>query len=120
MIHRSRPNVDLGSFVIGEVPPPLEYQFLDADGVVIDLTGFTNATFQWGDYIHGQFIDPVIDSASVTDAVTGTVTHIWDGDEFDSPGEHVAMFFVNDGSTQYASILITWQVCLSVGPPPTV
>lgn len=115
---RSRPSVDLGSFSVGEVPPPLEYQFLDADGVPINLTGFTTVSFHWADYSQGQFINPVIESAVVDDAATGTVAYTWDGSEFDSPGEHAGMFFVNNGTTQYASILITWQVCLSVGTPP--
>lgn len=115
-----RPSVELGSYVVGEVPPPLEYQFLDADGVPINLTGFATARFHWGDYVQGQFVNPVVETALITDAVAGKVTYAWDGDEFDGPGEHAGMFFVNDGTTQYASILITWQVCLAVGVPPVV
>jgi hypothetical protein len=115
-----RPSIELGSFVTGEVPPPLEYQFLDADGVAIDLTGFTVATFQWGEYVHGGFADAVTETATVSAPATGHVTYVWDGDELDSPGEYAAVFFVNDGTTQYASILITWQVCLAVGVPPVV
>lgn len=120
MSHVSRPSVDLGSFVVGEVPAQLEYQFLDADGAAIDLTGFTVARFHWGDYVQGQFVDPVVEIALVSDAVAGKVTYAWDGDEFDGPGEHAGMFFVNDGVTQYASVLITWQVCLAVGVPPAI
>jgi hypothetical protein len=119
-VHTARPSVELGSYVVGEVPPPLEYQFLDADGQPINLAGFTTVTFQWAELIQGQFVNPTTVSASVTDALTGKVTHVWLGNEFDSPGEHAALFFVNDGTTQYASILITWQVCLAVGTPPAV
>lgn len=115
-----RSSVVLGSFVVGEVPPPLEYQFLDADGVVIDLTGFTTVTFQWSEVVQGQFISPTVETGTVSDAPTGKVTYVWDGDEFDAPGEYAALFYVNDGTTQYASILITWQVCLSIGTPPDV
>lgn len=115
-----RSTVALGSFVVGEVPPPLEYQFLDADGVAIDLTGFTTVTFQWSEVVQGQFVSPVVETGSVTDAVNGKVTYVWDGDEFDAPGEYAALFYVNDGTTQYASILITWHVCLSIGTPPDV
>jgi hypothetical protein len=119
-VHTTRPTVELGSFVVGEVPPPLDYQFLDADGVPINLTGFTTATFQWAELIQGQFVNPVTATATVTDALTGTVTHTWTGVEFDAPGEHAALFYVNDGTVQYASIMITWHVCLPVGVPPTV
>ena len=120
MSHTSRPSVALGSFVVGEVPAPLEYQFLDADGVAINLTGFTVVTFQWAPYVQGQFVDPVVETGSVTDAAGGKVTYAWDGDEFAAPGEHAGLFFVNNGTVQYASILVTWHVCLPIGTPPTV
>jgi hypothetical protein len=115
-----RPSVNLGSYVVGEVPPPLEYQFLDADGVALNLTGFTVATFQWAELIQGQFVNPTTSTATVTNAVAGTVTHVWDGDEFDAPGEYAGIFYVNNGTVQYASIMITWQVCLTIGTPPAV
>lgn len=120
MSHTSRPSVDLGSFVVGEVPPPLEYQFLDADGAPINLTGFTVVTFQWSEYVQGQFVNPVVASGTVTDAVAGKVTYVWTGAEHAAPGAHAALFFVNNGTVQYASVLVTWQVCLPVGVPPAV
>lgn len=116
----SRPSVALGSFVVGEVPPPLEYQFLDADGVPINLTGFTTVTFQWSEVVQGQFVFPVVASGSVSDALTGKVTYVWNGGELDAPGEYAGLFFVNDGTNQYASLTITWHVCLSIGTPPAV
>ena len=115
-----RPSVELGSYVVGEVPPPLEYQFLDADGAAIDLTGFGTATFQWSPYVQGQFIDPHVATATVSTPLEGRVTHAWDGTEFTAPGEYAALFFVNDGTVQYASILIFWHVCLAVGTAPSV
>lgn len=120
MNHADRPSVNLGSFVTGEVPLPLEYQFLDADGQPIDLTGFDVATFQWGEYVRGGFANAVTESALISAPSTGHVTYAWDGGELDAPGDYAAVFFVNDGTTQYASILITWSVCLSVGVPPTL
>lgn len=116
----TRPSVELGSFVVGEVPLPLDYQFLDVDGVPINLTGFTIARFNWGTYVQGQFLDSVVEIAAITDVVNGVVTYQWDGDEFAVTGPHAGSFWVNDGTTQYASILVTWQVCLPVGIPPTV
>lgn len=120
MSHSSRPSVTLGSFVVGEVPAPLEYQFLDADGVAINLTGFTVVTFQWGERVRGQFVNPVVETGTVSDAAQGKVTYVWDGDEFAAPGEHAGIFYVNNGTVQYASILILWQVCLPIGTPPVV
>jgi hypothetical protein len=115
-----RPNVVLGSYVVGELPLPLDYQFLDADGAPIDLTGFTTVSFNWGRYVLGQFVSPTTEVATVTDAANGITTYAWDGDEFAVPGTHAGQFWVNDGTTQYGSILILWQVCLAVGVAPAV
>lgn len=115
-----RPFVQLGSFVVGEVPFPLDYQYLDADGEPIDLTGFGNVAFNWGHLVQGQIVGAVTEPAILTDAPAGIATYEWDGDEFAEPGTHAGMFWVNDGTTQFASILIVWQVCVPVGIPPTV
>jgi hypothetical protein len=115
-----RTTIQLGSFVVGEVPPPLVFQFVDANDDPIDLTGFTTATFQWSEVIRGQFVSPVIETAIVTIPATGVVTYTWDGDEFDVTGSYAGIFFVNDGTTQYASSTIEWHVCQSIGTPPIV
>lgn len=114
-------SVLLGSFTVGEVPPSLEYQFLDSTGVPISLVGFGVARFQWATYAGSTIAEgPFLDTATITDAVNGRVTHAWDGDEFAATGRHRGQFFVNDGATQYASIVIEWNVCASIGAPPTV
>jgi len=111
----------LGSFVVGEVPSALEYQFLDSDGVPISLIGFTVARFQWGAYVGGSLASgPFIETATITDALNGRVTFVWDGDEFSVTGLHRGQFFVNDGTNQFASIFIEWNVCASIGAPPSV
>jgi hypothetical protein len=113
--------VVLGSFTVGEVPPTLEYQFLDAAGVPISLVGFTVARFNWGLWLGGTpSTGSVTKIATVSDALNGRVTYAWDGDEFASPGRHAGQFFVNDGITQYASLVIEWQVCAAVGAAPAV
>jgi len=109
----------LGSFVVGEVPPNLVYQFLDADGVAINLTGFGTITFSWGLLdSSGLVLDPTSAAGSLADATTGQVQYAWTGAEFATTGEHAGLFYVNDGTTQYASQLIVWQVCSAIGAPP--
>lgn len=113
--------VALGSFTVGEVPPTLEYQFLDSAGVPVSLVGFTTARFNWGRWVGGTpSLGAVTDTATVSDALNGRVTHTWDGDEFALPGRYAGQFFVNDGTTQLASLVIEWQVCAAVGVPPGV
>lgn len=111
--------VDVGSFVVGEVPAPLEYQFLDVDAAPLNLTGYTVARFNWSPNTVGTpFSAPITETATVTDAVNGKVTYVWDGDEFATTGPYAGRFFVNNGTNQYASLLLTWHVCAAVGTPP--
>lgn len=115
----ARPEVFLGSFVVGEVPATLVYQYLDADGASINLTGYGVIQFQWGLDDHGLITDATVTSGSVADAVTGQVSYAWTGAEFATTGPHAGLFFVNNGNLQLASVLITWQVCASGATPPT-
>lgn len=114
-----RPTVELGSFVVGEIPAPLEYQFLTDLGDPLDLTGFTTARFQWG--LHGtggEFTNPVDRAATVSNAVNGEVTYAWVGDEFTVTGPHAGLLHVTNNVTQYASLLLTWSVCSTITTPP--
>lgn len=111
----------LGSFTVGEVPPTLEYQYLDSDGVAISLAGYGVAQFHWASYAGGSpVVGPFNETASISDALNGRVTYSWDGDEFATPGRYLGQFFVNNGTNQLASILIEWHVCAAVGTPPSV
>lgn len=108
-------SIDLGEFVVGEIPAPLTYQFKTSAGVAIDLSGYT-AKFKvqerWGAASELN--------ATVSDAANGKVTRAWDGSEFPSPGEYSAMFWVGNGVNRFASVLITWVTRASVGSVPTV
>lgn len=114
----SGPTVEIGPYVVGEIPPPLEYTFLDSAGVAINLTGFT-AKFQRAEIV-GTFVNPVTLNATVTDAVNGKVTYTWTAADFPSPGHYGGMFFVGNGVNRYASWLITWTTCASVDTPPNI
>lgn len=114
----SGPTVEIGPYVVGEIPIPLEYQFLDASGTPINLTGFV-ARFQRAE-INGGFASPVTVNATVSDAVNGKVTHTWTTADFPYPGRFGGMFFVGNGTNRYASWLITWTTCASVDVPPSI
>lgn len=114
----SGPTVEIGPYVTGEIPTPLEYQFLDSAGNPINLTGYT-VRFQRGE-IDGTFTNAVTVNAALTDAVNGKVTYTWVAADFPYPGRFGGMFFVGNGANRYASWLITWTTCASVDTPPNI
>lgn len=115
----SGPTVEIGPYVTGEIPPPLEYTFLDANGVAINLTGFA-VRFQRAEVAGGIFVNPVTVNGVLTDAVNGKVTYTWVAADFATPGQYAGMFFVGNGTNRYASWLITWTTCRSVDVPPSI
>lgn len=114
----SGPTIEIGPYVVGEIPIPLQYTFLDSNGVPINLTGFT-VKFQRGE-VDGTFSNPVTVNAQLTDAVNGVVTYPWTAADFPHPGRYGGMFFVGNGTNRYASWLITWTTCASVDTPPSI
>lgn len=114
----SGPTLEIGPYVVGEIPPPLEYTFLDFNGVVINLTGYT-VRFQRAEIL-GAFTNAVTVNANLTDPVNGRVTYTWTAADFSSPGRYGGMFFVGNGTNRYASWLITWTTCASVDTPPAI
>lgn len=105
----------LGTFTQGEKPAPLVYQYLDADGVPIDLTGYT---------VKFVYTDPngsaVPADGTAVDLATGKVGYTWTGNEFLIPGPSAAHFWVGNGTNRFASDLITWSTRANVGPVPTI
>lgn len=112
--------IDLGNYVVGEIPPPLVYQFLDSTGAPMNLTGY-QARFQFGLIGAGAPFESVTTmSGSWEDAATGKVRYIWNSGDFASPGRHVGMFWVGNGTNRYASIRIEWDVCLAPDAAPAI
>lgn len=105
----------IGPYVTGEKPPPLEYSFLNRNGVAIDLSGYT-AKFVYKEADSGA----VVSDATVSAPLGGTVTHIWDGTEFATPGSYRAEFWAGNGTNRYASLILAFQVRGSVGPVPNI
>jgi hypothetical protein len=114
----SGPTIEIGPYVVGEIPVPLEYQFLDSTGAPINLTGYT-VRFQRGE-IDGGFINATTVNATLSDATNGKVTYTWTSADFPHPGRFGGMFFVGNGTNRYASWLITWTTCASVDTPPNI
>lgn len=115
--------LSIGSFTIGEIPAPLEYQFLDSNGAALNFTtgGSYTAKFQWGRLVNSTALAGAVTAAAVvTDAANGKVTYSWNGTEFLTPGTYEGMFWVGNGTSRFASIPLTWKTCASVTTPPTI
>lgn len=115
----SGPTVEIGPYVVGEIPPPLEYTFLDSNGVVINLTGYA-VRFQRAEIVAGNYVEATTVPATLADAVNGKVLYPWTAADFAHPGRYGGMFFVGNGTNRYASWLITWTTCASVDTPPNI
>lgn len=112
----SQPSVAIGPYVVGEKPNALTYQFQDANGAALDLTGYT-IKFE----MHEQFGATTTYSAAITGLATnGTVQYTWVGTEFPTPGHYRARFWAGNSTQRYASVLITFDVADSEGPVPNV
>jgi hypothetical protein len=109
-------SITIGPYVVGEIPAPLEYTFLESDGSPIDLTGYT-----------ARFVVRPVDSgisvtynAAVTNPTGGVVTYTWGGTEFADPGPHWAQFWVGNSTNRFASLRLEYSVQDSVGAVPTI
>lgn len=104
------PRVVAGPYVVGEVPAPLVYSFLDSAGVALNLTGYA-VTFS---YRRGDDSVTVTGSAAVTNAAAGEVTLTWSTAPFPEPGRYFGEFWVGNGVNRFASLLVTFVVRAAV------
>ena len=108
-------SIQVGPYVVGEKPPPLEYTFLDAAGAAINLTGYT-AKF------HVQRTDAaaLVFNATVSDPTGGKVTYTWAGTEFATPGSYWAEAWVGNSVNRFASLRLEFTVRASIGTAPSI
>lgn len=107
--------VRIGPYVVGEKQPPLVYQFRDANGAPIDLSGFA-VEFT----VRERNGAPASYTGTLYDAANGQVSYAWTGSEWPTPGRYLAEFFTGNGTNRYASLLIMFTVRAAVGAVPQI
>jgi hypothetical protein len=109
-------SIQLGPYVRGEIQAPLRYTFQDANGNVIDLSGYT-AKFSCRE----QDGAPSLYSAVlVGDPTTGQVGYTWTGVEWATAGHYMAEFWVGNGINRLCSLLLEFDVRTPVGSIPAI
>lgn len=106
----------IGPFFTGEVPLPLEVTFTDADGTVINLTGYdTEAKI---DDVAGATVAPA-GVASIPTPANGIVEYEWGAGDLDAAGWFTLQLWVGNGTTRIASLPYRYLV-EDVTPAPTI
>jgi lysophospholipase L1-like esterase len=104
--------VTLGTYALGDVPPPLVYSFLDSTGVPIDLSGGYSAAFTCQEHDGPPFSG----TAEVTSGPAGQVTYTWAGGEFPTQGRYTAYFWADNGTNRITSVPINFLVQYTEDP----
>ena len=99
----------------GEIPEPIEHTFLDADGVAIDITGYSGrATYVLPDGTTGELSSGVSVGGS-----DGTVTVTVPSTLCASPGVVDVDIWAGNGVQRYAA---RWRLLVqaAAGTPPSI
>lgn len=111
--------IQLGAFPAGEIPAPIEHQYLTYAREVIDISGWTVLGF----FIEGPDGPHItVGPPAITDGPNGKVTYIWGPDDMQVSGEYSGLIWVQDTSTnpnlRLGSDLFVWSVKDGPGPTP--
>lgn len=116
--------IEIGTFRQWEIPPPLVYQFQDADGKAMNLTGY-DAEMVISDGNEGSGADAIPSSdrevrhemATVTDPEQGKVTYQWQTGDLSTTGVIFAELWVSNGSNRFASERFQLRVSPALAEP---
>lgn len=104
---------EIGPFLEGELPGALSHQFLDDDGVAIDLTGYS-VRFVWQ-----RVGDSTVTTrnGSLVTAASGIVGYTFVAADLATDGIYKAHWFVGNGTNRYASDPIVYRVKPALAVP---
>jgi hypothetical protein len=112
------PQDNAGQYTKGEKPAPLQYQYLDANGTALPITGYTVKAL-----LRELAADPSTTqtlNGSVADGPNGIAQYTWTGNEWTTPGKWLMEFWAGNGTQRFASVIITMDVAISIGSPPNI
>ncbi len=113
---RALPNLSL--------PPPLEHQYLDADGNPFDLSSGIWTGQGRAEKINlddGEIQPAGIGAGTVTiDVPTATATYPWVIADFTTPGRFRIIIWIGNGTQRFGSTVYEWDVSDAPGIDPTV
>jgi hypothetical protein len=88
------------TYTAGERPEPIDYQFLDANGNPIPLTGFTgSATIR----VNGVKTSYGTSNVTITDADNAVATFTWPDSVLDDEAVYRLKIWVTSASNRFAS-----------------
>lgn len=108
--------INLGAFAAGEIPFPLDHQYLTHANEVIDISGWTVLGF----YVEGPDGEQIMGTPVISDGPNGVVTYTWSEGEMDTPGDYSGLMWVENpsGTLRLASDRFVWTVEDGPGPTP--
>lgn len=95
-------NLNIGPYTAGEIPAPLSYEFQDANGAPLAISGWT-----------AVFAVRKPDGSTVTLPATisgSSAVHVWADTDLSVAGTYQGEFWVGDGTNRYASRRFVWTV----------
>lgn len=107
--------INLGVYAAGEIPFALSHQYKDADGVAIDMTGWSVTAVAAGPEDGGAYGSGVV---MFLDETIGKVQYDWVAADFTDVGKYTMLLWTTDGTNRLASDLIVWEVYDGPGATP--
>lgn len=108
--------VCIGPFTEGEIPDPLVYTFLDADGNPIPIAGYAVRLV----YAERGTPGAPTTRTGATGAQPGEATYPWVAADLARRGRYRGEFWAGNGTVRRASVRLQWDVHAAVGPAPVI
>lgn len=113
------PEIDLGWFAEGAIPPNIVHTYVDYDGEIVDLTGYSS-------YMQIEAFPPVQNPLGigaiqiVAPATNGQVEYSWHENDMLQASSYQAQMWVTNGTKRYESDVFKYIVYDGPGTYPSL